>query len=68
MIAQVHALSLNRRNMIEAARQDYELAKEHFRTVCESRRPLHAGDAERFREAHERMMYAGSRYRAVLTS
>jgi len=53
-------------NTLEVARQEHELAREHFRQVSHARRPLNREDDDKFRDAHRRMMLAGDRLRALL--
>ena len=54
-------------NTGDVARQEYELAKEHFREVCRLRDPTNPDHQRRFHDALERQGVARERYVDLLT-
>lgn len=54
-------------NRLAAARQEYELAKEHYAEVLKHRNALNPEHNRRFADAHERLEEAREKYLGVLT-
>ena len=53
-------------NAVDVARQEYELAKEHFQEVCKHRDPTNPDHQKRFRDAAERQEEARNNWLKLL--